>query len=118
MAVPKETISEILNYHPIERSTAGIVDNKLNLGEINEGIKVVYGLYPYQLRVVCLPGEPKVSKWTTQPALALESEEGVQTLVYPSDVAALGGDLASKVLQHLNTRRAFMEVLSSFLPGD
>lgn len=112
MANPIETLAQI---EGLARRVVGKVDPKIgggrvDLGEIAAGVRVFYGLYPYQRRLVAAynPSEPLTPDWTTQPVVALEisGREGVKTthirtLAYATDVKTIGDDLAAKILDHL-----------------
>lgn len=112
-----ETLAQI---EGLARGVVGNVDPKfgggrVDLGEIAEGVRVVYGLYHYQRRIVAAyyPNEPLTLDWTTQPVVALEIRRGageetthIRTLAYVTDVEAIGDDLAARVLDHLAVLKA------------
>lgn len=113
MANPIETLAQI---EGLARRVVGKVDPKIgegrvDLGEVVTGVRVFYGFYPYQRRLVAAynPREPLTPDWTTQPVVALEISERegdigtthTRTLAYAADVEAIGDDLAQRVLNHL-----------------
>ncbi len=83
---------------------------KRDLGRV-EGtpFEVVYGVFPYQRRVITLPDEPLIPVWTRQPVIALvergQREERVveeyRTLAYASDIRLLPEGVAEKLAAHL-----------------
>ncbi|MBI2018258.1 hypothetical protein HYS96_00990 [Candidatus Daviesbacteria bacterium] len=103
MPISKEVIARIIDFHPGEAAKGG---RAIDLGEIEEGIKVVYDLFPYQRRAVALQGEPLVLAWTRQPVVALITRAGITPLPYAADVRAIGEELAVKVVDRLDAVRA------------
>lgn len=102
MAIPKEAIETITNFCPPKATDRREKGRTLReLGQI-DGDRLVYGWHTYPKRVTGVPGEPIVSgQTTTQPVVLLVRGKNVIPLAYPTDVRALGDDLAAKVADHL-----------------
>lgn len=98
----------ILSFHPEEGASC---HEEQKLGRVEGTVfEAVYGIFPYQMRVTTLPGEPLISAWTRQPVLALigrrEGANGVlekyRTLAYPSDIRSLPEGVAERLAANLD----------------
>ncbi|MBI4035644.1 hypothetical protein HY383_01720 [Candidatus Daviesbacteria bacterium] len=87
---------EILNYAPVksEQQARPLV----RLGHIYNGTELVYGIFPYQQRIVNFSEQPLVTKWTEQPVLALVDKEGYKTLAYNADLDEVGRTYGETVI--------------------
>lgn len=104
MAATKEAIESILSFHPNDGESGPI-----NLGEVEEGINLVWGIFSYPTRFTVHPDEPLTTGWTRQPVLALVGENGssILPLPYRADIGRLPEPLVEKIRGRL----------SAFAPG-
>lgn len=99
MAITKEVIESILNFHP-----NGGESGRIDLGPVDEGISLVWGAFSYPTRFTAHPDEPLTTGRTTQPVLALVGESGssVLPLPYRADIRRLPGPLIERVAERLH----------------
>ncbi|MBI2334365.1 hypothetical protein HYU96_01050 [Candidatus Daviesbacteria bacterium] len=98
MAVAQEVIERILHYHPVEGHS-----RRIDLGEIEEGICLVWDTFPYQKRFTLHPTEPLIIEWTRQPVLALVGRDGggAIPLAYRRDIENLRDPLVTSIASRL-----------------
>ncbi len=102
MAVSREAIETILNFYPEPRNDGSIETlHDIDLGEVEEGKRLIYGPRSYQRRAEAIPGEPLIFGETRrQPVLYIKEGLRVATLAYRADVEALG-NLGTAVSNHI-----------------
>lgn len=106
MAITKEAIAEIRDFHFDEERARPVAE----LGQIDSKTRLVYGIFPYQRRAVCIAGQPLVADWTEQPVLALVNGERFTPLAYTADIEAVEEGVIAKVADHIaNLTRPFPE---------
>ncbi len=100
MVVSPDIISEIQNYHPMEKGSIG---QTVELGSVGDEYFLRWGLQHIQRRAEHLSGEPKIAgEFTTQPGLCLslirsDGREIRRSLIYRSEIEGLGDNLATRV---------------------
>lgn len=100
MSVTKEITTEILGFY-LGKKKSGEIRRSEDFGEVEQGKRLVYRIFPYQERAVALEGQPLVLSWTRQPVLALVNGNRATTLAYAADVNALGEGLAARIADRL-----------------
>ncbi len=99
MAVSREIVDTILNYHPDRQPSNG---EKIHVVEVGKDENLVYGHERFQRRAVFVPGQPRIlGSFTEQPVLGLKTKEGIKPLAYAADIEALGEDKAVRLADRL-----------------
>lgn len=109
-AIPEiERISRLLEQATIKLGAdlgADILGGEpVQVGEVNNGADLVYGMFGYQRRAVGVPGRLLTDQQTRQPVLAVREGDRVTPLPYAEDVASHP------------LRESLIVSLRSFIPG-